>query len=179
MALLKPVKIDFFNGQLRVKDYTNFTTYPASTQTVTVTLPGAATGVVATNLSYYVLGETANPMLMKPASVGLTGTVFPDGLYRVEIDQVNIDNSILEADERFLYIPAIDECILKKTDSYLQSTCKNCQGDAALTLLQELVVLRQAAFLDVNFGRFAEAALKVNLLTNLCTGASCTCICGC
>jgi hypothetical protein len=178
MAIAKPVKIDFYDKQIRVQDYTNFTTYPATSQTVTVTLPGAvAVNVTSKDLGFYQLSSNANPMLIKPTVFGVGA--FPDGVYRVAITQVNNRSMPLEADEQFLYIPAIDACILKKTDTYLRSSCNNCKSDANLKLLQELVVIRQAAQLDLNLGQYSAAASKVILLTNLCTGASCKCICGC
>tara|TARA_R110000787_G_scaffold219016_1_gene327717 strand:+ start:150 stop:692 length:543 start_codon:yes stop_codon:yes gene_type:complete len=180
MAIAKLVKIEFVSGVLRVQDYTNFFTYPHSAQTVAVTLPGATTSVSlsGSQLGYYVVGSNKNPMLIQPETFSGVA-VFPDGVYRVQITQISLNNLALNADERLLYIPVIDACILKKTDTYLRSSCDNCKSDSSLKLLQELVIIRQAAQLDINLGQYSAAAAKVILLTNLCTGASCKCICGC
>ena len=182
MAVAKLVKIDFQNSiTLRIQDYTNFDVYVGSAQTVTITLPGEVSGQEPSSLGSYQLNNTLNPMLIKPESLGLSaGLDFPDGVYRVQITQLSSNTAVvLETDEHFLFLNSIDKCILQKTDKYLRSSCDNCKSDANLKLLQELVVIRQAAQLDLNLGQYAAATSKVTLLTNLCTGASCKCICGC
>jgi hypothetical protein len=180
MALIKPVKVFFSSNQrlLVVNDHTNFTVNPYSSQTVAITTPGETIAVTPTSLGNYVNGQNNNPMNISPSSIGL-GDKFLDGIYRVAIKLTTTSFAVLEVDERILFIPAIDACILKKTDTYLRSSCDNCKSDANLKLLQELVVIRQAAQLDLNLGQYAAAAQKVTLLSNLCTGASCKCICGC
>lgn len=174
---IKPVRIYFENHNLRVQDFTDFTEHPANSQTVKLTVPGM-TAQVITDLGFYTLTNTdTNPMEITPAAAN-AGVSFPDGVYRLEITQYS-NSDTLEVDTRLLYIPEIDNCILNKTDTYLRSSCENCKSSAVLNLLQELVIIRQAAQLDINLQQYEEASLKVNLLTNLCTGASCTCICGC
>jgi len=179
MALIKPVKVYFSKDILFVEDFTDFSVYNASNQVVKLTLPGAVEATTITNLGFYVTSSTdLNPMRITSASAG-AGDVFPDGIYRLEITQITSTGVVLSTDEYLLYIPAIDKCILKKTDNYLRSSCDNCKSDSVLKLLQELVIIRQAVRLDLNLGQYAAAAQKVTLLTNLCTGSSCKCICGC
>ena len=178
MPNVKPVRIYFEKIVLYVQDFTDFNEHNAQSQTVTLTVPGEDPQVI-TDLGFYgTTNANTNPMKITPAAAN-AGDVFVDGVYRLEIVQYTSNNFIFEVDERLLYIPEIDSCILKKTDTYLRSSCDNCKSTAALNLLQELVIIRQAAQLNINNQQYEEAALKVKLLTNLCTGASCACICGC
>jgi hypothetical protein len=179
----KLVKAIFSDGNLVITDYTDVTTAPITEQTVEVTLPGGAAELPVTVLGDYNPSTPAtNPMTITPADVTAGATSFGDGVYRIHIEQETTISGTpytLTFDERILYIPEIDNCILEKTDSYLQASCKNCKSDKALTLLQELVVVRQAAQLDLNLARYTAADKKVTLLTNLCAGSTCTCVCGC
>lgn len=174
---IKPVRIYFEKDILKVQDYTDFTEFTAQSQSVTLTVPGKSPQLISDLGFYGTTNANNNPMEITPAAAN-AGVVFPDGVYRLEIIQYS-PGATLEVDERLLFMPAIDKCILKKTDKYLRSSCDNCKSTSALNLLQELVIIRQAAQLNINSGQFEEAALKVKLLTNLCTGSSCTCICGC
>lgn len=179
---LKPIQISFVSGNLVIQDYQNFTVSAATEDVVVkITLPGAEEVTVAgTDLGEsYTQRQNLIPMTITPSAVTEGATSFPDGVYRINVSHLLTDTSTLTTDIRVLYIPEIDACILKKTDSYLQASCNNCKSKKTLNLLQELVVVRQAAQLDINLSRFAAAAKKVTLLTNLCTGASCACVCGC
>ena len=175
---IKPVRIYFEKNILYVQDFTDFSVNNAQSQSVHLTVPGKA-AILVTDLGFYgTTNSNNNPMKITPASAN-AGEVFPDGVYRLKINQYTNTNILLEVDERFLFMPEIDKCILKKTDKYLRSSCDNCKSTTALNLLQELVIIRQAAQLNINNQQYEEAALKIKLLTNLCTGGSCTCICGC
>jgi len=119
------------------------------------------------------------PLIVEPADVAAeTGSTFRDGVYRIRVD-FDISSTNYAFDERFLYIPVIDKCISDKLEAYLKSSCDKCKETQQLNTLQELVVLRQGAQLDINEGRYTEAANKVTYMSNICTGSSCACICGC
>ena len=175
---IKPVRIYFEKKNLYIQDFTDFTEHAATSQTVKLTVPGRTVQAI-TDLGFYTTTNAdTNPMEITPAAAN-AGVSFPDGVYRLEITQYTNTNTVLEVDAWLLFIPEIDKCILKKTDAYLRSSCENCKSSAVLNLLQELVIIRQAAQLNINAQQYEEASLKVKLLTNLCTGSSCTCICGC
>lgn len=178
---LKPIQISFVSGNLVIQDYQNFTVSAATADVVVkITLPGGTEEVTVTDLGgSYTQHQNATPMTITPAAVTAGATSFLDGVYRINVTQALTSGDPLVTDIRVLYIPEIDACILKKTDSYLQASCNNCKSAKTLNLLQELVVVRQAAQLDINLSRFTAAAKKVTLLTNLCTGSSCACVCGC
>jgi hypothetical protein len=108
----------------------------------------------------------------------VTTTTFPDGVYRFQAD-FDLSGTDYEFDEYLLHVPAIDKCISDKLTTYLASTCDKCKQTKQLNTLQELVVLRQGAQLDINANRITAAEKKVTLMSNICTGSSCTCICGC
>ena len=157
-------------------------------ETLVNTTPGADTAAeqvlvdtfqtsVAT--TYYLANPWTSPIVVSAGMVpSITTSTFPDGLYRLQVD-FNISSTAYTFDEHFLYLASIDECISKKLDTYLASVCDKCKETKQLQTLQELVSLRTGAQLDVNAGRYTAAERKVTLMSNICTGSSCTCICGC
>ena len=148
---------------------------------VFITIPGATEeSLTVGNLgSYNASSPSTAPLTVEPADVTTeTGSTFRDGVYRFRVTYVIGDTSH-SFDERILHVPRIDNCIAKKLDEYLAKLCDKCQNDNLLRQLQELVVLRQGAQLDINAGRFTAADKKVTLMSNICTGSSCTCVCGC
>jgi hypothetical protein len=162
-----------------------------SVLTVKITIPGASTAEVlldaadqaavnAKNIGTYALAAPATgTLLVEPADVvAETGSTFRDGVYRFEISFV-AGGATYSFDERILYVPAIDTCISTKLDTYLAAMCDKCTTHDKLSTLQELVSIRQGAQLDVNAERYTAADKKVTLMSNICTGASCDCVCGC
>lgn len=108
----------------------------------------------------------------------ITTSSFPDGVYRIQVD-FNIGDDAYTFDEYFLITAALDDCISTKLETYLASSCNKCKSTKQLQTLQELVSLRQGAQLDINRNRITAAEEKMTLMSNICTGSSCTCICGC
>lgn len=112
-----------------------------------------------------------------------TATSFRDGIYRFRITYViGADTYVFE--EYFLHIPVIDACISEKLATYLKSMCDLCKEKKQLQTLQELVTIRQGVLLDLGLAspsdaRITSANEKVTLLTNICEGTGCTCVCGC
>lgn len=151
---------------------------------VKVTIPGAteetlAAGIIGSVGDYLLDNPWSNPLKIEPADVTAeTGSTFRDGVYRFNVSY-DIGGTVYEFDERILYIPVIDAAISTKLDTYLAGVCDKCANGGLLDTLQELVSLRQGAQLDLNAGRNTAAAKKVTLMSNISTGASCNCICGC
>lgn len=129
--------------------------------------------------SYYLSQPWSFPISINPGDVGsITTTTFPDGVYRLQVDY-NIGADAYEFDEYFLITAKIDECISTKLETYLASSCHKCKSTQQLQTLQELVSLRQGAQLDINRNRITAAEEKLTLMSNICTGSGCSCICGC
>lgn len=129
--------------------------------------------------SYSLTNPWSYPLIVEPADVTAeTGSTFRDGVYKLEAD-FDISSTNYAFAEYFLHIPVIDACIVKKLADYIASSCTKCKEKKQLVTLQELVVLRQGAQLDINEGRYTEAANKVTYMSNICTGTGCSCICGC
>jgi hypothetical protein len=156
-----------------------------TTLVVKVTIPGAATeetlaaGIIGGAEDYTLDNPWSNPVKIEPADVTAeTGSTFRDGIYRFNVSY-DIGGTVYSFDERILYIPIIDAAISTKLDAYLAGVCDKCANGGLLDTLQELVSLRQGAQLDLNAGRNTAAAKKVTLMSNISTGASCNCICGC
>ena len=174
-------RIKFNAPNFELEDHLPSGTARGSLQ-VFITVPGAdeEESLTPANLgSYDASNPSAAPLTVEPADVTAeTGSTFRDGVYRFRVTYV-IQGATHVFDERILHVPVIDECIAKKLDDYLTKLCNKCQNDNLLRQLQELVVLRQGAQLDINAGRFTAAAKKVTLMSNICTGSSCTCVCGC
>ena len=152
---------------------------------VKVTIPGATTeetlaaGIIGGSGDYTLNNPWSNPVKIEPADVTAeTGSTFRDGIYRFNVSYA-IGDDTYSFDERILYIPIIDAAISTKLDAYLAGVCDKCANGGLLDTLQELVSLRQGAQLDLNAGRNTAAAKKVTLMSNISTGASCNCICGC
>ena len=128
---------------------------------------------------YSLINPWSYPLIVEPADVTAeTGSTFRDGLYKLSVE-FDIDSTTYAFFEYYLHIPEIDACIAKKLDDYIASSCTKCKEKKQLVTLQELVVLRQGAQLDINEGRYTEAANKVTYMSNICTGTGCSCICGC
>jgi len=141
----------------------------------------AAEQLIVSNAGYnYVLAQPwGNPLEITPSKVpSITTSTFPDGLYRFQVDY-SFGGTTYSFDEYTLYLATIDTCISTKLDTYLASSCDKCKETQQLQTLQELVSLRTGAQLDVNAARYTAAERKVTLMSNICTGSSCTCICGC
>ena len=156
-----------------------------TTLVVKVTIPGATTeetlaaGIIGGSGDYTLNNPWSNPVKIEPADVTAeTGSTFRDGIYRFNVSYA-IGDDTYSFDERILYIPIIDAAISTKLDAYLAGVCDKCANGGLLDTLQELVSLRQGAQLDLNAGRNTAAAKKVTLMSNISTGASCNCICGC
>lgn len=152
---------------------------------VKVTIPGATTeetladAIIGSAGDYALDNPWSNPLKIEPADVTAeTGSTFRDGIYRFNISFV-IGSVTYAFDERILHIPVIDAAISTKLDTYLAGVCDKCANGGLLDTLQELVSLRQGAQLDLNAGRNTAAVKKVTLMSNISTGASCNCICGC
>ncbi len=112
-----------------------------------------------------------------------TGTSFRDGIYRFKI-VYSIGSDQYTFEEYFLHIPVIDKCISDKLETYLKSMCNLCKEKKQLQTLQELVTIRQGVLLDLGLAspsdaRVTSANEKITLLTNICKGTGCTCVCGC
>tara|TARA_R100001510_G_C7654366_1_gene213016 strand:+ start:213 stop:767 length:555 start_codon:yes stop_codon:yes gene_type:complete len=154
--------------------------------TVKITVPGTEEATLLDDAAnagslgtYSFTNPWSFPLTVEPADVSTeTGSTFRDGVYRIRVD-FDISATNYAFDEHFLYIPVVDKCISDKLDAYLKSSCDKCADTEKLQTLQELVVLRQGAQLDINEGRYTEAANKVTYMSNICTGSSCACICGC
>jgi hypothetical protein len=162
-----------------------------SSFTVKITIPGATTAEVlldgadqaalnAKNIGTYALAAPATgTLLVEPGDVTAeTGSTFRDGVYRFEISYA-AGGTTYSFDERILFVPVIDTCISTKLDAYLAAMCDKCTTHDKLKTLQELVSIRQGAQLDINAARYSAADKKVTLMSNICTGASCDCVCGC
>lgn len=129
--------------------------------------------------TYSLTNPWSYPLIVEPADVtSETGSTFRDGVYRLDVEY-DISAVDYTFSEYFLHIPVIDACIASKLADYIASSCTKCKEQKQLVTLQELVVLRQGAQLDINEGRYTEAANKVTYMSNICTGTGCSCICGC
>lgn len=145
-------------------------------ETETLLLDSANAGSLG---DYSLVNPWSYPLIVEPADVASeTGSTFRDGVYQFHLEY-DIDATTYVYDEYFLYVPEIDACINEKLDNYIASSCTKCKESQQLVTLQELVVLRQGAQLDINAGRYTEAANKVTYMSNICTGTGCSCICGC
>lgn len=112
-----------------------------------------------------------------------TGTSFRDGIYRFKV-VYSFGGDTYTYEEYYLFIPVIDKCISDKLETYLKSSCDLCKEKKQLQTLQELVVIRQGVVLDLGLknppdARVTSANEKITLLSNICKGNSCTCVCGC
>lgn len=174
-------------GDLAVKINTPGKHAAADTETLVDTSDQSSTadeqtdlnGAFAATNDYLLDQPWSRPITIAPGDVDLiTTTTYPDGVYRFRVD-FNLSSTAYAFDEYLLHVPAIDKCINEKLDTYLASTCDKCKETKQLNTLQELVVLRQGAQLDINANRITAAEKKVTLMSNICTGSSCTCICGC
>jgi len=176
-------KINVVNGNFELQDFTPVGT-ARTNLVVKLTIPGATeeetlTGLTGSTGDYDVANPHSFPLKIEPADVTAeTGSTFRDGVYRFNVS-FDITSTTYTFDERFLYIPKVDAAISTKLDAYLKDLCNKCSSADKLRTLQELVVLRQGAQLDINADRFTAAAEKATLMTNISTGASCDCICGC
>ena len=142
---------------------------------------GAAEQTILTDAgyTYYLSQAWSYPISIEPGEVpSVTGSTFPDGVYRIRVN-FSIGDDAYTFDEYFLHTAAIDECISAKLEAYLASSCTKCKSTKQLNTLSELVVLRQGTQLDINQNRITAAEEKVTLMSNICTGSSCTCPCGC
>ena len=129
--------------------------------------------------TYLLAQPWSQPFSIETGDVpSVTTSTFPDGVYRFQV-YFNVSSTAYAFDEYLLHVPAIDKCISDKLTTYLASACDKCKEKQQLVTLQELVVLRQGAQLDINANRITAAEKKVTLMSNICTGSSCTCICGC
>ena len=149
---------------------------------VFVTIPGSTTEeslTVAHLGSYNKNSPSTAPLTVEPADVSAeTGSTFRDGVYRFRITY-SIGGTVHTFDERILHTPAIDECISTKLTEYLNLVCDKCQNDNLLRTIMELVSIRTGAQIDLDNGQVTAADKKVTLMSNICTGSSCRCICGC
>lgn len=171
-------------GDLVVKINTPGRHTTLQAETLVDTTPGAdsnAEQTIITDAGYgYLLDNPSSVSFDIEAGdvPSVTTSTFPDGVYRFQVD-FDLSGTDYEFDEYLLHVPAIDKCISDKLTTYLASTCDKCKETKQLNTLQELVVLRQGAQLDINANRITAAEKKVTLMSNICTGSSCTCICGC
>ena len=176
-------KVNFVLGRFHLQDFTPVGT-ARTNLSVKITIPGALeeetlTGLTGSTGDYDLSNPHSFPLKIEPVDVTAeTGSLFRDGVYRFNVS-FDIGSTTYTFDERILHIPVIDTAISMKLDAYLRDLCNKCSNADKLRTLQELVVLRQGAQLDINAERFAAAAEKVTLMSNISTGASCDCICGC
>ena len=165
-----------------------------SSLTVKITVPGLTeealltaadqSALTAKGIGLYTLAiPSRDPLIVEPGDVTAeTGSTFRDGVYKFYVSfTATVSGSATSHvfEEHVLYTPVIDAAISTKLDAYLASSCDKCKNTKQLNTLQELVSLRQGTQLDINAGRITEAGLKVTLMSNISTGASCTCVCGC
>lgn len=154
---------------------------------VKIQIPGATAYEDLTEAdlgSYDVDNPHSYTLNIAPGDVAAeTATSFRDGIYRFKITYViGADTYVFE--EYFLHIPVIDKCISDKLETYLKSMCDLCKEKKQLQTLQELVTIRQGVLLDLGLAspsdaRVTSANEKITLLTNICKGTGCTCVCGC
>jgi hypothetical protein len=176
-------KVNVVNGNFELQDFTPISSTRVSL-VVKLTIPGASaeetlSGITGSTGDYDPANPHSFPLKIEPADVTAeTGSTFRDGVYRFNVT-FQISGVTYTFDQRILHLPVIDAAISTKLDAYLKDLCDKCNNTEKLRTLQELVVLRQGAQLDINAARYTAAAEKVTLMSNISTGASCTCICGC
>lgn len=167
------------NGNFTLYDHTPIETDRTSL-VVQVTLPTTTVAITLNNnsLGYDLTNPASYPITIEPGDLTPPRSSFEDGIYRIQVSY-NITTTPYTYDEYHMYIPTIDMCISDKLDTYLASLCTKCGNKELLHTLNELVVLRQGAHLDMANGRITKADQKITMMKNICTGTGCNCSCGC